>query len=273
MDAPSHLAKLGTLMPFPQTERFEYSVNPLVRVECTLEFPKNLELEAKLPAGFQRRVQKDFPEYEEVTPNMASGTSDVMKQFLAAMTSAPHLKVQHRFLTADGFGSVTLASTSLAFRSTNYTSWPAFSSQLWAVLDAFQEEYEIPYFKGAKLRYLNFIPKNGFEPPIQSMTELINPELSGPLTHDTLGTAITKYAGELNIDLTCQGNMTLKYGYAGTDTNVFVIDSTCAVGGLNLDRNQVRGLLVDFNKQSGRLFRWATTDALREALSNYVEGE
>ncbi len=52
-------------MTFPSRQRIIYERNPLDRVICQVRFPPILRIDSEIPAVFQERIRKDFPEYNE----------------------------------------------------------------------------------------------------------------------------------------------------------------------------------------------------------------
>ncbi|HQU44113.1 MAG TPA: TIGR04255 family protein, partial [Pirellulales bacterium] len=52
-------------MPLPEFPRVIYGKNPLEVVICQLRFPPILRIGAELPAEFQERIRKDYPEFRD----------------------------------------------------------------------------------------------------------------------------------------------------------------------------------------------------------------
>ena len=59
--------KRNLKMPFPEVKRIIYKKNPLDKVICQLRFPTILKIEKEIPAEFQERIRKEFPNYSEST--------------------------------------------------------------------------------------------------------------------------------------------------------------------------------------------------------------
>jgi uncharacterized protein (TIGR04255 family) len=52
-------------MVFPKAPRVIYKKNPLDRVICQLRFPPILRIDTGIPAQFQERIRKEFPDFCE----------------------------------------------------------------------------------------------------------------------------------------------------------------------------------------------------------------
>ena len=258
-------------MLFPETERVIYENNPLEQVICQLRFPTILRIEAETPAGFQERIRREFPQYQErsefaaiLPPELVQILSQEVIQSLK-----PSQKV-YEFATNDGSVTVRLASGFVSLTSSSYERWEGFFSGLQLALDALKEIYAPDHFTTVGLRYRNLIQKDALGLQDAEWPELLSENLVRELATPGIGEAIEDIANRLLLRIeTGPERVHIQHGYARhPETNQIIgygIDSDFFVEGeTNVDA--AIDQLVQFNRLNRRLFRWCITDRLHDAM-------
>ena len=264
-------------MQFPETERVIYTVNPLDQVICQLRFPPILRIEAETPAGFQDRIRKEFPQFQEkaefaaiLPPELVQILSQEIIQSLK-----PSHKVYH-FASSDGSLVVSLASSFVSLTSSNYERWESFIENLQLVLDALKEEYSPAYFTRIGLRYRNLIQKQELGLQDAEWPELLNENLIRELATPSLAEAIEDVAHRILMRVgTGQTKVHIQHGLAfNPDTKQFLgygIDCDFFIEGeTNVD--SAIDQLDEFNHYNRRLFRWCISDRLHDAMEPIPAG-
>lgn len=258
-------------MLFPETERVIYTVNPLELVICQLRFPPILRIEAETPAGFQDRIRKEFPQFQERTEFAAILPPEVVQ--LLPQEVIQSLKPSHKvydFASSDGSLVVSLASNFIALTSRNYERWEGFYDRLEIVLDALQEEYEPATFTRIGLRYRDLIKKRELGLADCSWPELLNevlvrefatPELAGVTENIGHGMLLRLGPGQERVQI--QHGLAMEPS-TGEAIGYF-IDSDFFVEEM-IDVDAASNRLVEFNQQNRRLFRWCISDRLHDAM-------
>ena len=258
-------------MQFPETERVIYAKNPLEQVICQLRFPPILRIEASTPAGFQERIRKEFPQFQEKTEFAAILPPELVQ--ILSQEVIQSLKPSHKlyqFATNDGSLVVSLASGFISLTSSNYVRWESFINRLMQVLNALKEEYSPAHFTRIGLRYRNLIQKRVLGLQDADWPELLNENLIRELATPDLADNIEEVAHRILMRMNYgQSKVHIQHGLAiDPDTKQSVgygIDCDFFdEGEINVD--DAINQLVKFNNYNRRLFRWCITERLHFAM-------
>lgn len=201
-----------------------------------VRFPTDLRLaDIQRLAGFQHAIREDWPKVDkEQQLRLVLGPQGVQQGESAA---------GFRFTTADRAWSAMLTPDSVTIEAgidvTGYSSYEQFEQRFRSIWTALVEHFEPTSVLQQGLRYVNHIER---ALPAQQWTELINPELLGPvatLLSDGLVQAICDLRYERE-----RGTLVFKHGMA-------------AAGPQNRP-----GYLLDFDCFSEKPFEDTTVDTL-----------
>jgi uncharacterized protein (TIGR04255 family) len=255
-------------MTFPESERVVYAVHTLTQVVCQLNFPPILSISAEPPAALQDLLRPNYPLYETVEP---VGAPPEIAALMARLPLQIGQSVQHRFSTADGKRSITVGPRMLAISETDYDAWPAFRTEIEAARAALESIYRPAFYIRVGLRYQDVIDRNAFQLKL-AWPDLINPSMIGMLgvEFDAIREAVTEAASNVLIRLDGAQNafVRINHGLAqqeGDSNLVYLIDADYFTDDRK-EGSEVLELLGYFNAEAGKLFRWAITDTLRDAL-------
>jgi uncharacterized protein (TIGR04255 family) len=260
-------------MRFPDSERVHYKQNPLVEVICQLRFKRLLKIESEVPAAFQDRIRKAYPEIRETTT-----ISPPLPPQVAQLVGLEPGAIGQRafdFLTADSTWKVSLTSHFVALTATEYRKWEDFQSRLAPVVHAFCDVYDVGTFTRIGLRYRDLIQRSRLKLEGRRWAELLNKDLVGELRDPTFESAAKHAARELVLDLDFdEAAVRLYHGFAqlqGNEENCYVIDSDF-FRERETERADVKAVLDRFNREAGRLFRWSIADPLHQSMEPEAVG-
>jgi len=256
-------------MPFPDSKRVIYKRNPLNEVICQVRFPPILRIEAEAPAAFQERVRAEYPLFRELQPDLPAGNVPPgIASMVKAMLPNRARTTAYEFAREDGAWSITLSRDALALKTTAYRRWEEFREHLEGLLAALNELYRPNFFLRVGLRYVDVIQRSKLGLKDQPWSELLRPHIAGEFAAPELAGQIEHAARELRVKLAAEGSVMIRHGIAveeSTNEQCFMIDSDFFVE-RRLEPQHALGLLTDFNRQSGHLFRWCIQDALDRAM-------
>jgi uncharacterized protein (TIGR04255 family) len=260
-------------MPFPETRRVIYKRNPLDEVICQLRFPPILKIDKELPADFQDRVRRSFPNYAEKGewklqfPAELEGQipSEIMSQALQSTATK-----NYEFKSEDGSWKINLTRTFVGLTTSNYHRWEEFTEMLALPMSALLEFYPPEHFTRIGLRYVNIIRRSRLEMPDRPWSALIKPHILGILAAPRIGESVRNFESQYEVGLSDgEGGVRIRTGLVQASDNeeiCYKIDNDFFAG-KRLEVGQVATNKLNFlNSRSGRLFRWAITDALHEAM-------
>jgi uncharacterized protein (TIGR04255 family) len=256
-------------MPFPDSARLIYRRNPLSEVICQVRFPPILRIEAEPPAPFQERVRAGYPLFRELQPDLPSGNvppeiAGIVKAMLPNRARA----TAYEFASEDGAWSITLSRDALALKTAAYRRWEEFREHLEGLLAGLTELYRPAFFSRVGLRYVDVIQRSKLGLANQPWSELLKSPIAGEFAAPELAGQIEHAARELRVKLAGEGSVMIRHGIAveeSSDEQCFIIDSDFFVE-RRLEPQHALGLFNDFNRKSGRLFRWCIQDALHRAM-------
>lgn len=256
-------------MAFPESPRVVYERNPLESVICQLRFPPILRIESEVPARFQERIRQEYPLFrerrEEAIPSIPPEIAKVLGEDLPTVLTAIGAVGNRRYelTSADESWRVTLARDFLALTSRRYRRWEDFRARLVQATDVLCQEYSPAFYVRVGLRYRDVIRKADLGVGESSWADLLELHIAGALSSRDVAAAVERAFAEITIQLIA-GKVRIRHGL-GQDSNVYIIDADL----FTQERTEVRDALSkldDFNREAGRLFRWAIKDRLHEAM-------
>ncbi len=256
-------------MPFPETERVIYQVNPLDEVICQLRFPPILKIDAEPPAAFQERIRADYPEYEVKSPvKLPNGIPPAIAQLVSAELLFGSAR-NHEFRSKDQNWTITLTRDFLALTCKKYERWEAFRERLKAAFDALTAEYRPGYFLRLGLRYRDVIQPSKVGLVGESWSDLIRPEICGIAGHRDTIDDIISMQNQAVVRLPNDIGSVLVNTYLTIEEraneSVFVIDSDFFTDA-QTENDHVFPKLDAFKLQATHFFRWCITDRLHAAF-------
>lgn len=252
-------------MPFPDTPRVLYRINPLDEVVCQLRFPPLLRIEAEAPAAFQERVRTDFPLFQQRSSfNLPSKLGQLVQHEMTLLGSKAYV-----FESADRCWKLTLGREGLSLSCRRYERWEHFRERLEGPFQALLELYSPSYFGHVCLRYRDVIKRSVLGLTNVAWPDLFQPWIVGPLANTDVSDEVESVQNRSVIRLPDGvGRVDATYGLATDERDkdqVFLIDSH-----LYNDRQtgptDVFQRLDALNRYAGRFFRWCISDALHGAL-------
>lgn len=253
---------------FPERERVFYKKTPLVEVLFQIRMPRILEIEHQLPVEFQKVVKNDFPILETRTEQALVFDA----QNPEASGPQPHSTL-YDFVSRDRNWKLTLGSQFFALSTTKYTSWEEFRGYSENAIGWVLKQYEPPLFTRIGLRYQDVINRNALELNDVLWKDLLSPAISGVLSN------VMTVDGEVRDFSTYQtvaqfriegGNATLKHGLAKNKESQevgYLIDGDYyTLDEIEPNLKKTLAILDDFHTYSGRVFRWAITERLHDAM-------
>ncbi len=249
-------------MPFPEYERVIYTHNPLTEVVCQLKFPRLLRLESEIPADFQERIKDSYPDLEEKQSVSLEVNTD---QDMVKKTSRP----VYEFQSKDGKWKIAIASDFVALTTENYLEWGDFETKLSELLVTFNECYQPAYFTRIGLRYKDQIVRSKLELGERAWEDLLNPSISGILgSVDIADNQLIENNSRALIELSdYNGIVHIQHGLVTNEYGepCYLIDSDFSTS-QPTELDNASGILREFNKRAGRLFRWCISDDLHAAM-------
>lgn len=250
--------------PFPDAPRVQYENNPLVEVVCQVRFPTILSIEEQLPTKFQERIREALPLFEELKqaliPINPAGAELVVKE-----------QIQHsrifRFATSDGVSSLSLTRSFLALSTSRYSRYEKFAELFKLGWDALLEICDPLYATRIGLRYIDHLQLSMLFPENTSWARMLNPVLSEELEALGLADTIEERTSEWKIGLPNDVKIKMRHGLIRNDQGkeLYSIDSDFFVE-VRRELNQIDAILSELNLYSRRIFRWAISDELHDAL-------
>lgn len=226
-----------------------YSSAKLELVACEVRFSPILKIAESLPANYQERIRKYFPELGQLRGIELASRESLPFEVTGQGTSWV-------FRTSDESSTTHLRSGSLSLQTAQYTHFPAFREKWDVVFKALIDTYEISTVKRLGLRYVNqFDPR----PPAE-WAELINPALASELR--TFGSQVSRTSA-LVVLRVGQHFLNLRHGIE--ENNGYVLDLDMFTSA-DSEVGQVLALTDMFHETTTRMFRWCITDRMHELL-------
>jgi uncharacterized protein (TIGR04255 family) len=255
-------------MPFPETPRVIYEKNPLDLVICQIRFPPILRIETEIPARFQEVLRIDYPLLrEQPTLIQPPGLPADFANLAASLIPGAGRK-GYEFVSADENWRVTLFRSFVSLTCNKYSKWEHFKERLRPVLAAFVEQYQPTFYLRLGLRYRDVIVRSKLNLEKSNWGSLLQPQVAGELASN-IAPSVEDVSRQVVLRQSKhEGKITVQHGTVRLqDTNE---ECYCFDIDLFTDRrtelDQAEQTLDDFNRQSGRLFRWCISDELHRAM-------
>lgn len=250
---------------FPDSPRVIYRKNPLEEVICQLRFPEILRIDAELPASFQDSIRKEYPLFREHSADQLRDKlpPEVVRLFAGEMSESPRA---FDFLAADESWKVGLTRGFLSLSTTHYVRWEEFRDRLNELQRVLIDNYAPAFYARVGLRYKNVIRRSAIGDPEVAWHSLLESHILGEIGCAEVNPRIVEAARRTTFSAAGEWNVRLQHGLrADEDETVYVIDSDF-FRDARTEISDVSGYLNEFNRESGRLFRWCVTRPLHEAM-------
>lgn len=259
-------------MPFPESPRVIYKRNPLVEVICQLKFPTILRIGTGDIAIFQDKIRAQYPLYE--SREAALEFLNIPKELSAIVEKLPIPKpagtITHRFLTKDRERLIALSQDFLAFSTTNYQRWESFREEIKKAEEALREVFSPAFYTRIGLRYKDLITPQELGLGDKKWGDLFAEHVVGELGDVRIAAAVSeiKTRAIIQIPDIPGAQVTFIHGLARNDEKTllsYLIDADFALEETEETHGTIE-VLDTFNRLAGRLFRWAITNSLHEAM-------
>ena len=261
-------------MPFPETPRIIFNKSPLQRVLCQLKFPPILKIEAEIPAEFQEKVRKDFPNFSEgTTPLKLELPSELKNRIptdLLALVSQGTGGKNYEFTSEDGETALNLTRTFLGLTTNQYTRWEEFREKLGTPLDALTSIYAPSYFTRIGLRYIDVIKRSDLGLGNVEWDTLLQPFMLGVLSASPeIRNHVLSHESRHEIrlsDETCFVRVVTRLVEDGKDGETCLQIDSDFYTSTRINVENALEKLDYFNLRISRLLQWCIKDPLLKAM-------
>ena len=258
-------------MPFPDSPRVIYQKNPLAEVICQISFPAILKIDSELPAKYQEFLRDEYPIFAEAqSSNVKLNLVPEVAQLMGLPPSLRGGKSIYEFISQDSLWKVTLTRESFAIQTRAYEKWEDFKAHLNIPLKALRQVYAPTFITRIGLRYQDIIKRSELELEGAEWGDLLKPQIAAELSSPDIANEIIGCMNQIKLSLGDDGSfITLNHGLETTDKSgdevCYLIDSDFFTEQKTEVQNVIQKL-DEFNRHSGRLFRWCIADKLHNAL-------
>ena len=258
--------------PFPQSDRVLYRRNPLVSVICQVRFSPILKIDVEPPAAFQESIRAEYPimrdRSQDAIPLPVDLPEAVKGLVVRATIGRTRPQAAYDFASDDDRWTVSLTREFLSLATNRYERWEDFLARLEGPFAALVHNYS-PAFSRIGLRYQDLINPNALGLSGRPWAELLRPHMTGMLSaRDLDAAAVTENFSQSLIRLpVANSSVAIRNGLVENESKevCYLIDSDFYTEH-KLEAEGVKDVLNYFNQQSGRLFRWCTTEVLQNAM-------
>lgn len=253
---------------FPSAPRVDYRKPVLSLVVCQFRFPTIFKIETSPPADFQEAIRTYFPIAERQTRNVLDQFGANLQlppevaNFMVGASSAP----RYQFFSEDRATSIALTTDFLTIQTSTYPGWPIFSTLIAQAFDAFVALYKPSFFTRVGLRYVNNIELDRLGLSECKWSELLNPQLIGPVSSDIIADGLMETRGLLRFK-DQPDSFLLQHGtlVAPNDNRLYTVDFDFYAEP-KIECGDGKNAANRLNHYAGRAFRWAISDKLHAAL-------
>ncbi len=263
-------------MPFPQTPREIYRNNPLDVVTFQLRFPTILSITAGPPVKFQEAIRSEYPWYTQQSQPDIPGVPPELTE-MAQGFGMPQVPPTYLFETENRMRRISLAQDSLSVNERDYQQWGDFRSKIERAEGILNDLYAPAFYTRIGLRYQDVLDRSRYGLDATPWSELLNPIFLGILGSQEIGPDVVRQSQSqvaLTIPDVDGGQVVLQHGLVareGADSSLYLIDADFSTQS-RCNSDDAFDAADKFNRWAGHLFRWATTDALREQLNPHGVG-
>jgi len=258
-------------MPFPESPRVIYRINPLAEVICQIRFPAILRISSGDVADFQDRVRQDYPLYELQEPSLELPTipKELTAFFEQMLPKLPGPRT-HKFLTEDSKRFISLSQDFLAVSEAEYTKWNLFRQEVVNAEKALREIFKPAFYSRLGLRYRDLISPEPVTMDKAKWNDFLETYILGELGDTRIGDEISQIRTRCVIELSeiPGGRVILTHGLikeTEASPERYLIDADFSIDKVE-DLNETFNIFDKFNRLAGKLFRWAITDKLHSAM-------
>jgi uncharacterized protein (TIGR04255 family) len=261
-------------MPFPEVKRVIYKKNPLDQVICQLRFPPILRIDAEIPANFQEKIRKDYPNFNETSESLSNfiefpqDLRNRISSGLLQQMNQPSFK-NYEFMSEDGIWKINLMRNFIALSTKKYLRWEEFKNKFQIPFNAFLEIYSPAYFSRIGLRYIDIIKRSILNLSDVSWKDLLQPYILGILGSPQVGENVREFETmhEINLDDKVSSVKIVNrfFNDENSDEIFYVIDSDF----YSLNKIEIESAInkLDyFNNRSSRLIQWCIKEQLHKAM-------
>lgn len=154
--------------------RVKYLKSTLREVIFQIRFPQIIKLMEMAPADFQEKIMGAYPIYR-------LEKNETKVEF----NGRPQQQINennHCFISRSGKTKINLTSSFIAVSTLEYQRWEAFENVVKDVLISFYSCIPIPGIQRIGLRYKNVIVRSQLDLKDKPWSELLNPNVLGPLS-------------------------------------------------------------------------------------------
>jgi len=258
-------------MVFPEAPRVIYKKNPLDQVICQLRFPPILRIETEVPAHFQERIRKEFPDFcekEELTL-----PQKIRQEFPVELLGKimPSQTKNYEFSAESAVWKVNLTQTFVALSTRKYRKWEEFKDRLDGPLKALIEIYEPAYFSRIGLRYIDIIKRSELSLDGMDWNELLQPYILGLLGSTNVNKYVQGLEAKYEIRLDDEGGIArIVAGLVEQDKEVCFLIDTDFFDTRKVETSQVANKLENFHVLASRLIQWLITERLHKAMEPQI---
>jgi uncharacterized protein (TIGR04255 family) len=225
----------------------DYKQTALKVVVCQLRFHPILEIGGQLPAGFHRRIRKEYPELVQLE-----------HQALGPGQALPLTIYSWQFKSKEADWVVGLGTGAVSVETKKYVNYPDFDKRLSTTLKDLREEYGVETLTRVGLRYINEIDCESGK-----VQEILSPSLLGPVADARLGKRIIDARQQFTVDLGDNKRVTVRHGRDSPHRYVLDIDAYQEAETVVGD---ALSLLREFNEAAYQVFRWAISNELHQSM-------
>jgi len=254
-------------MVFPKAPRVIYKKNPLDRVICQLRFPPILRIDTGIPAQFQERIRKEFPDFCEKEELILP--QQIRQEFPVELLGRimPSQTKNYEFSSENAVWKVNLTRTFIALSTMKYRKWEEFKDRLDGPLKALVEIYEPGHFSRIGLRYIDIIKRSELNLDGVDWNELLQPYILGLLGSTPVNKHIQGLEGKYEIRLDNEGAIArIITGLVDQDKEVCFLIDTDFYDIRKTDTSEVVNKLENFHVLASRLIQWLITKRLHKAM-------
>lgn len=258
-------------MIFENAKRVKFNKCPLKSVVCQLRFPNILTITNDMPAAFQEKIRKVFPDFQELVEEQNQIIIGRNEEQSPNPRFIQRKSKNYRFSTADNVYSINLTNTFISLSTSQYTTWDEFKSNFILPLKSFIEIYKPAYFTRIGLRYIDAFNYTAYNLTDATLREYFNPAVLGCFSDDKLSNNIRslQHLFELNI---AEGQfakiLTAKAQVTGEIEPSLVLDSDF-ISTIKVDSDAYENIMDSLHNEASGFIHWAIT----EKMANKMEPE